>query len=85
VFRIKAHQKAKNTKYITLNTPNEAIDTIIDLLPGVKSPSIMPLAKEGWSSMHTVVNEDDFWDIIEKLKSAGAEGILVLPIEKIIS
>ena len=85
IFRIKAHQKAKNTKYITLNAPNEAIESIIDLLPGVKSPSIMPLAKEGWSSMHTVVKEDDFWDVIEKLKSAGAEGILVLPIEKIIS
>ncbi len=85
IFRIKAHQKAKNTKYITLNAPNEAIDNIISLLPGVKSPSIMPLAKEGWSSMHTVVKEDDFWEVIEKLKAAGAEGILVLPIEKIIS
>ena len=85
IFRIKAHQKAKNTKYITLNAPNDAIEKIISLLPGVKSPSIMPLAKEGWSSMHTVVKEDDFWDVIEKLKAAGAEGILVLPIEKIIS
>jgi len=84
IFRIKSYQKAKSTKYITLNTPNESIDQIIEILPGVKSPSIMPLAKEGWSSVHTVVKEDEFWEVIGNLKNVGAEGILVLPIEKII-
>jgi ATP phosphoribosyltransferase len=84
LFRIKAVRRAKNTKYILLNTPNESIDTIISLLPGVKSPTIMPLAKEGWSSLHSVVKENEFWQVIEKLKTAGAEGILVIPIEKII-
>jgi ATP phosphoribosyltransferase len=84
IFRIKAVQRAKKQKYILLNFPNEAKDKIIQLLPGVKSPSIMPLAIEGWSSMHSVVDENDFWEVIEKLKAAGAEGILVLPIEKII-
>lgn len=84
IFRIKAYQRAKNTKYITLNAPNDSIDNIINILPGVKSPSIMPLAQEGWSSVHSVVKEDDFWEVIESLNSAGAEGILVLPIEKII-
>lgn len=84
VFRIKAVQRAKKQKYILLNFPNDKKDTIIGLLPGVKSPSIVPLAAEGWSSLHSVVNENDFWEVIEKLKEAGAEGILVLPIEKII-
>lgn len=83
-FRISAVKNAKNTKYILLNAPNDSIDTIISLLPGVKSPTIMPLAKEGWSSLHSVVNENEFWQVIEKLKAAGAEGILVIPIEKII-
>jgi len=85
LFRIDAYQRAKNAKYITLNVPNEAIEKVIDILPGVKSPSIAPLAKEGWSSLSSVVNEDEFWDIIDKIKVAGAEGILVLPIEKIIA
>ena len=84
LFRISAVRNAKNTKYILLNAPNKSLDKITALLPGVKSPTIMPLAEEGWSSIHSVVNENDFWEIIEKLKEAGAEGILVLPIEKII-
>jgi ATP phosphoribosyltransferase len=84
LFRIKSVQKAQKAKYILLNAPNHAIDTIKALLPGMKSPSILPLADEGWSSVHSVVNEDDFWEIIEKLKDAGAQGILVVPIEKMI-
>ncbi|HEX8547482.1 MAG TPA: ATP phosphoribosyltransferase [Cytophagaceae bacterium] len=84
LFRIKAVKSAKNTKYILLNAPNDSIDKIISLLPGVKSPTIMPLAQKGWSSLHSVVKENDFWQIIEELKKAGAEGILVIPIEKII-
>jgi ATP phosphoribosyltransferase len=84
LFRIESVRNAKNTKYIMLNAPNAAINTIISLLPGVKSPSVMPLVQEGWSSIHSVVNENDFWEIINKLRDAGAEGILVLPIEKII-
>ncbi|MDA3860448.1 MAG: ATP phosphoribosyltransferase [Melioribacteraceae bacterium] len=85
LFRTRAVNKAKDNKYILLNAPNNALDKIIDLLPGVKSPTVMPLAMEGWSSVHTVISEDDFWGKIENLKSAGAEGILVLPIEKIIA
>lgn len=84
VFRVDAAQRAKRTKYITLNTPNEAIPEIVKLLPGLKSPSILPLASLGWSSLHTVVGEDDFWNLIDRLRSAGAQGILVLPIEKVI-
>ncbi|WP_299822201.1 ATP phosphoribosyltransferase [uncultured Pontibacter sp.] len=84
LFRIHAVQRAQRAKYILLNAPNDKVDTIIKLLPGIKSPTILPLAEEGWSSLHSVVNEDDFWEIIEKLKDAGAEGILVVPIEKMI-
>lgn len=84
LFRISAVRNAKNTKYILLNAPNSSINKIIQLLPGVKSPTVMPLAKEGWSSLHSVVNENEFWQVIEKLRDAGAEGILVIPIEKII-
>lgn len=83
-FRMSAVRNAKNTKYILLNAPNDSIDTITRLLPGVKSPTVMPLAEKGWSSLHSVVNENEFWQVIEKLKAAGAEGILVIPIEKII-
>lgn len=85
LFRIRAVNEAKNNKYILLNAPNESLEKITELLPGAKSPTIMPLAMEGWSSVHTVISEDDFWGKIENLKSAGAEGILVLPIEKIIA
>lgn len=84
LFRITAVQKAAKTKYVLLNAPNEKIEEICALLPGMKSPTVMPLAKEGWSSIHSVIKENDFWQNIEKLKNAGAEGILVIPIEKMI-
>ena len=84
LFRIKAVKKSKNNKYILLNAPNEHLDEIISLLPGMKSPTVLPLAESGWSSVHSVLNENDFWDIIEKLKAAGAQGILVIPIGKMI-
>lgn len=84
LFRVTSVKSAKNTKYILLNAPNESLDKITKLLPGVKSPTVMPLAETGWSSLHSVVKEDQFWDVIGKLKEAGAEGILVIPIEKII-
>jgi ATP phosphoribosyltransferase len=84
LFRIKSVQRAKNSKYILLNAPAKSVDTIIALLPGVKSPTVMPLAEEGWVSMHSVVKENEFWGIVEKLRAAGAEGILVMPIEKIV-
>jgi len=84
VFRIRSVRKARHTKYILLNAPNEKLSEIISMLPGMKSPTVLPLAEPGWSSVHSVVNENDFWDIIEKLKNAGAQGILVVPIEKMI-
>lgn len=84
LFRIKALRSAKNNKYILLNAPNNKLDAICKILPGMKSPTIVPLAEKGWSSVHSVVEEDQFWDIIEKLKANGAQGILVVPIEKMI-
>ncbi|MBN8837852.1 MAG: ATP phosphoribosyltransferase [Sphingobacteriia bacterium] len=84
LFRIQSVKKAKNNKYVLLNAPNEKLKEIISLLPGMKSPTVLPLATEGWSSVHSVINESDFWNIIEKLKEAGAQGILVVPIEKMI-
>ena len=84
VFRIRSVRKAQNNKYILLNAPNDSIDKIIALLPGMKSPTVLPLANEGWSSVHSVVSEDEFWEKIEALKGAGAQGILVVPIEKMI-
>ncbi|TXE05207.1 ATP phosphoribosyltransferase [Algoriphagus aquimarinus] len=84
LFRINAVQKGKSSKYVLLNAPNEAIDKIINLIPGMRSPTILPLAQEGWSSVHSVLNEDQFWENIEELRAAGAEGILVVPIEKMI-
>lgn len=84
LFRIRAVKKAKNNKYVLLNAPNENLQTIIGLLPGMKSPTVLPLAEPGWSSVHSVLSENEFWDIIEKLKDAGAQGILVVPIEKMI-
>jgi ATP phosphoribosyltransferase len=84
LFRIQAVKKAKNNKYILLNAPNEKLNEIIQLLPGMKSPTVLPLAEPGWSSVHSVLNENDFWEIIEKLKANGAQGILVVPIEKMI-
>ncbi|WP_163323948.1 ATP phosphoribosyltransferase [Draconibacterium mangrovi] len=84
IFRIESVQRAEGKKYILLNVPNEKIEEITSLLPGMKSPTLVPLAKEGWSSLHSVIEEDDFWEVIGKLKKAGAEGILVVPIEKMI-
>jgi len=84
LFRIEAVQMAEDKKYVLMNVPVENIDKIIEVLPGMKSPTIMPLAKEGWNSLHVVIDEKRFWDIIGKLKALGAEGILVLPIEKMI-
>jgi ATP phosphoribosyltransferase len=84
LFRIRSVQKAKENKYILLNAPNDKLDEIIKILPGMNSPTILPLAKEGWSSLHSVIGEDQFWDVIQELKNAGAEGILVVPIEKMI-
>ena len=84
LFRLRSVKKAKNNKYILLNAPNERLKDIVSLLPGMKSPTVLPLAESGWSSVHSVVNENDFWDIIEQLKDAGAQGILVVPIEKMI-
>lgn len=84
LFRIDAVKKAENTKYIILNAPNDKVDQIIKILPGMKSPTVVPLAEEGWSAMHSVVQEDKFWDIIDELSTAGAQGILVVPIEKMI-
>src|SRR6478672_8200635 len=84
LFRIRAVKKAKNNKYILLNAPNNCLDKIIALLPGMKSPTVLPLAESGWSSVHSVLNEDEFWEKIEALKKAGAQGILVISIEKMI-
>ena len=84
LFRIEAVKQSSENKYILLNAPNEKLEEIIALLPGMKSPTILPLAQKGWSSIHTVIKEDTFWDIIEQLKVFGAEGILVLEIEKMI-
>ena len=84
LFRIRAVKKARNNKYVLLNAPNDRLQEIIRLLPGMKSPTVLPLAEEGWSSVHSVLSENDFWDIIERLKDAGAQGILVIPIEKMV-
>jgi ATP phosphoribosyltransferase len=84
LFRIRAVRKAKNNKYILLNAPNDSLEKIISLLPGMKSPTVLPLAESGWSSVHSVLSEDEFWEKIEALKKAGAQGILVVPIEKMI-
>jgi ATP phosphoribosyltransferase len=84
LFRIKSVGSAKENKYILLNSPNHALEKIISILPGIKSPTVYPLAIAGWSSLHSVVKEDQFWDIIDQLKTAGAEGILVTSIEKLI-
>ena len=84
MLRIEAVKAASSNKYILMNVPNSAIDKVTALLPGMKSPTVMPLKEEGWSSVHSVINEDDFWEIIEKVREAGAEGILVCPIEQMI-
>ena len=84
LFRIEAVKAAEDKKYVLMNIPTEKLGEIIEVLPGMKSPTVMPLAQEGWSSVHTVLDQKCFWKIIEKLKALGAEGILVLPIEKMI-
>ena len=84
LFRIDAVMSASDKKYVLMNAPRECVQTILDVLPGIKSPTVMPLAQEGWCSIHTVLDESSFWDIIGRLKEAGAQGILVLPIEKMI-
>jgi ATP phosphoribosyltransferase len=84
LFRIEAVKAAEDKKYVLMNIPTEKLGEIIEVLPGMKSPTVMPLAQEGWSSVHTVLDQKCFWEIIGKLKALGAEGILVLPIEKMI-
>ena len=84
LFRVNAVMTAKSNKYIVLNAPNESLENIIRVLPGMKSPTIVPLATGGWSAIHSVLNEETFWDVIDDLKDAGAQGILVVPIEKMI-
>lgn len=83
-FRIQSVLRARQSKYVLLNAPNDKLPEILNLLPGMRSPTVLPLAEEGWSSVHTVINKDKFWEVIEDLKQAGAEGILVCPIEKMV-
>jgi ATP phosphoribosyltransferase len=84
LFRLNAVMSAKSNKYVVLNAPNHAIEAIANVLPGMKSPTVVPLATEGWSAIHSVLSEDKFWEVIDDLKAAGAQGILVVPIEKMI-
>ncbi len=83
-FRIQSVLRARQSKYILLNAPNEKLNEILALLPGMRSPTVLPLAEEGWNSVHTVIQKDKFWTVIDELKQAGAEGILVCPIEKMV-
>jgi ATP phosphoribosyltransferase len=84
LFRMNAVQQGKGNKYVLLNAPNDSLDKIISLIPGMRSPTVLPLAQRGWSSVHSVLSEDQFWENIEELRQAGAEGILVVPIEKMV-
>ena len=84
VFRIESVLTARKNQYLLMNAPDESVAEIIELLPGMKSPTVMPLAQKGWSSIHTVISEDSFWEIIDSLKAKGAEGILIVPIQKMI-
>ncbi len=83
-FRIQSVLQARQSKYVLLNAPNDKLDNVLALLPGMRSPTVLPLAEKGWSSVHTVINKDKFWEVIHELKQAGAEGILVCPIEKMV-
>lgn len=83
-FRIQSVLRARQSKYVLLNAPNDKLQGVLALLPGMRSPTVLPLADEGWSSVHTVINKDKFWEVIDELKKAGAEGILVCPIEKMV-
>ncbi|MFA5769476.1 MAG: ATP phosphoribosyltransferase [Bacteroidales bacterium] len=84
VFRIKSVLRAKKSKYILMNVPNNKIDAVSSILPVLKSPTVLPLKEEGWSSLHSVIDEDKFWEVIDQLKAAGAEGILIIQIDKIV-
>ena len=84
LFRLRANRNAKRHRYILLNAPNDRLDLIAGLIPGMKSPTVLPLAEPGWSSLHSVISEEVFWDVLEQLKAAGAEGILVAPLERMI-
>ena len=84
IFRIQAVIRSKNTKYILMNVPNDKIQEVSDILPVLKSPTIVPLVEEGWSSLHSVIEEKRFWEVIDQLKKSSAEGILIIPIEKMI-
>lgn len=84
IFRMESVLRAKNSKYILMNVPNEKIASVSSILPVLKSPTILPLAEEGWSSLHSVIDEDKFWEVIDELKDAGAEGILIVPIDKMV-
>lgn len=84
LFRIRSVRSAKENRYILLNAPDHKLDKIIAILPGINSPTILPLAKKGWSSLHSVISEEKFWEVIDELKTVGAEGILIIPIEKMI-
>jgi len=83
-FRIQSVLKGRNSKYVLLNAPNDKVQDIIDVLPGMKSPTVLPLAEEGWSSIHSVISKNQFWNVIDDLKAKGAQGILVCPIEKMV-
>ena len=83
-FRIKSVLRARKSKYILMNVPNDKLNAVVKLLPGMRSPTVLPLAEEGWSSLHTVISEERFWEVIDELKQNGAEGILVAPIEKMV-
>ena len=84
LFRIESVLKAKRSKYILMNVPNDKIEQVSNILPVLKSPTVLPLAIKGWSSLHSVINEDEFWRMIDQLKEAGAEDILIIPIEKMV-
>jgi len=84
MFRMNAVMKAKTNRYVLLNAPNDKLEKIVSILPGMKSPTIVPLAEQGWSAVHSVISEDRFWEVIDQLKEAGAQGLLVIPIEKMV-
>ena len=84
LFHIEAVKSAEDKKYVLMNVPSDKVKDVVSVLPGAKSPTVMPLAQEGWSSVHTVIDESRFWEIISKLKELGAQGILVVPVEKMI-
>ncbi|NKI32236.1 ATP phosphoribosyltransferase [Croceivirga thetidis] len=83
-FRIKSVLQARKNRYVLMNVPNKSLEKVIEILPGMRSPTVLPLAEKGWSSVHTVINKDTFWEVIDELKAVGAEGILVCPIEKMV-